>query len=184
VRQSITCFRNSRQCSRRRAQQSTGVWIFVPPCATFVTRQPPPNGVTGRATAHGVILDEPIAASDVDERRISEQPMVVQVPLAISRRLGPLSGELRSWSSANGGREVWPAPTSGFFGACVKTHRPRFVEEQIPTAANSAQERRLTRSSDLTSTSLDTTLLHSNKFGFERESLAVAAGRARPSRYL
>ena len=69
-------------------------------------------------------------------------------------------------------------------GACVKTHRPRLVEEQIPAAANSAQERRLTRSSDLTSTSLDTTLLHSNKFGFERESRAAVASRAQPSRYL
>jgi hypothetical protein len=49
-------------------------------------------------------------------------------------------------------------------GACVKTHRPSLVEKQIPTAANSAQEWRLTQSSDLTSISLDTTLFHDNKF--------------------
>ena len=73
---------------------------------------------------------------------------------------------------------------SAISGACVKTHRPRLVEEQIPAAANSAQEWRLTQSSDLTSTSLDTTLLHSNKFCLERESRAAVASRAQPSRYL
>jgi hypothetical protein len=66
----------------------------------------------------------------------------------------------------------------------VKTHRPRLVEEQIPAAANSAQEWRLTQSADLTSTSLDITLLHSNKFCLERESRAAVASRAQPSRYL
>ena len=74
--------------------------------------------------------------------------------------------------------------TAASSGACVKTHRPWLVEEQIPIAANSAQEWRLTQSSDLTSTSLDTTLLHSNKFCLERESRAAVASRAQPSRYL
>ena len=96
----------------------------------------------------------------------------------------PLYGVVRSTPSTSPRRVIEDATRSGFSGACVKTHRPRLIKEQIPTAANSAQEWRLTQSSDLTSTSLDTTLLHSNKFGFERESLAAAADRLQRSHCL